>query len=96
MKLNKKIKYSLGILGLTGITVIPLSLSLIGCSKTNDSEKETKESREISQDFEPDFLEKTKNLALPPQGVDNEQYDFLYIFLNEDDNMLTQITKKEN
>lgn len=42
MKLNKKIKYSLSILGLTGITVIPLSLSLIGCSKTNDLEKRNK------------------------------------------------------
>ncbi len=94
MKLNKKIKYSLSILGLTGITVIPLSLSLISCSKTNDSEKETKESREINQDFEPDFLENTKNLALPPQGVDNDQYNFLYNFLNEDDEMLTQISKK--
>lgn len=94
MKLNKKIKYSLSILGLTGIAVIPLSLSLIGCSKTNDSEKEGKESREINQDFEPDFLENTKNLSLPPQGVDNDQYNFLYNFLNEDDEMLTQITKK--
>ncbi|MBU3830651.1 MAG: hypothetical protein H9897_00600 [Candidatus Ureaplasma intestinipullorum] len=94
MKLNKKIKYSLSILGLTGITVVPLSLSLIGCSKTNDSEKETKESKEINQDFEPDFLENTKNLTLPPKGVDDEQYNFLYNFLNEDDDMLTQITKK--
>ena len=39
-------------------------------------------------------MKNTKNLTLPPKGVDNEQYDFLYKFLNEDDDMLTQITKK--
>lgn len=95
MKLNKKIKYSLSILGLTGLSIVPLSLSLIGCSKSNDLIKDKKESREINQEFDQNFFEDTIDLKKAPIGVDQEQYKFLSeLLVKNNDESQTEINKK--
>ena len=37
MKLNKKIKWTLGMLGMAAITTIPMSVALVSCSKGDDN-----------------------------------------------------------
>ena len=82
MKLNKKIKWTLGTLGMTAITTIPISVALIGCSKSddgssnsndnNDNNKPSQDNSLINDNFESNMQDLNKPFD---DSTTQEQYN---------------------
>lgn len=71
IKLNKKIKWTLGVLGMTTIVAVPMSVALIGCSKSNDgssNSNDNNDNNKPSQDnslINDNFASNMQDLSIP-------------------------------